>query len=154
MFLLPGRKRTLVKFNVLIVVSSIEARLMESLCAPSADFILSAYKMSLLKGSNSGFSCVLFKPAKTGKESLACFGNNLPASIFVAISNCVNPVFARSFIFCSIPPKPVDLLLTETATLPKSANTKSILPKAAHEPLSSKLESLNSFTHTSASIKF
>ena len=51
-------------------------------------------------------------------------------------------------------PKPEVLLLTDTATVPKSANTKSILPNAAHDPRSSKLESLNSFTQTSASIRF
>ena len=109
--------------------------------------------MSLLKGSNSGFSCVLLIPANTGKEILTCFGNNFPASILVAISNWVNPVFARSFILCSMLPKPVVLLLTDTATDPKSAMTTSIRPNAAQDPRSSRFESLNSLTQTSASIK-
>ena len=108
--------------------------------------------MSLLNGSNSGFSCVLLIPANTGKEIFTRLGNNFPPSIFVAISNWVNPVFARSFIFCSMLPKPVVLLFTETATVPKSAITTSIRPNAAQDPRSSKLESLNSLTQTSASI--
>ena len=110
--------------------------------------------MSLLNGSNSGFSCVLLIPAKTGNEIFACLGNNFPASIFVAISNCVNPVLDRSFIFCSMLPNPAVRLLTDTAIVPKSANIKSILPKAAQDPRSSRFDNLNSFTQTSASIKF
>ena len=108
--------------------------------------------MSLSNGSNCGFSWVLLIPANTGKEIRTCFGSNFPASILVAISNCVNPVLARSFIFCSIPPKPLVLLFTETAMVPKSAKLISILPKAAHDPSSSKSDNLSSLIQTSASI--
>ena len=114
--------------------------------------ILSLYRTSLLKGSNSGFSCVLLIPANTGNEIFTCLGNNFPASILVAMSNCVNPVLERSFIFCSMLPKPEVLLLIETATVPRSAKTKSMRPSAAQALRSSKSESLNSFTQTSASI--
>ena len=147
---LPGNILTLVKFNVLIVVWSDEAFITESLAAPDNDLILSVYKMSLLNGSNSGFSLVLLILANTGKETFTCLGNNFPASILVAKSIWDKPVFALSFIFCSILPKPAVLLFTETATVPKSASTISILPKAAQEPLSSKSDNLNSFNQTSA----
>ena len=129
-----------------------DAFLTESNLLPVKLLILSLYNISFSKGSYCGFSIVLLILAKTGNDILASLGNNFPASIFAAISNCVNPVFARSFIFCSILPKPEVWLFTETATVPKSAKVKSILPKAAQDPASSKSDNLNSFTQTSASI--
>ena len=148
----PGKTRTLVKLIVLIVVWSAAAEIIESLFIASLVFFtLSAYKTSLSKGSNIGVSMVLLILAKTGKEILTSLGNNLPASILVATSNCVNPVFDRSFIFCSTDPNPAVRLLTETDKVPKSAIIKSILPKAAQAPLSSNSDNLNSLIHTSAS---
>ena len=150
--LLPGITRTLVKLMVFMVVWSTDAAIIESLLNTSfVFFTLSVYKTSWSKGSNIGFSVVLLIPANTGNAILICFGNNFPASILVAISNWVSPVLERSFIFCSTVPNPAVRLFTETDTDPKSANIKSILPKAAQAPVSSISDNLNSLTQTSAS---
>ena len=106
--------------------------------------------MSLSYGSNVGVYTVLLILAYTGTEIFAFLGSSLPASIFVATSNCIIFSLALSFTRCSIVPNPAVCVFAEMESVPKSAKTISTLPSADHPPCSSISDKRNSLAQTSA----